>query len=227
MHRQALRGVVDQGVVSRFAGDRDIDRAGRHGQAAHAHKVGAGGAGFDGRPLAGSGVRGRGFLGLDRQREVHARQVQACRVCAAAVDARKGRQTIAAYEQLVHHHRGDRFVHAGGTGQVSELDAARALGQIQVAGQAHKAKGVHRQVAGRLEQLALRAVHRQIQATGDACCHRQGGLTRGVVDHRVIGTFGLVQLEGQALAAQGDAAQAAERGARGAGLRAGPAAAGV
>ena len=100
LNRQVLRGVVDQRVVGRFAGDRDVDGVGCRCQAFHTHKVRTGGAGFNGCPLAGCG-RG-GLLGGNGQRKVHARQLQARGGAAAAVDAGECSQARAANGQLVY-----------------------------------------------------------------------------------------------------------------------------
>ena len=227
MHRQALRRVVHQGVVRRLAGDLHADRAGIDRQARDADKACARGAGLECCPLARRLALRRCCFRQHRHRKVHTGQVQARRVAAAAVDTGKGAEVASAQQQLLDRHRVGRFVDVGRAGQIAQLDVARAAAERQCARDPEEAKGIDRQVARGLEQLASGPVHSQGQGVAGAGGHGQRRLAGRKIDHRVSRTLGLIQLERQALTAEAHPTEARQRNTGGRCLHTGPAARGV
>ena len=196
-------GLVDgQGDV--FSGDR---------QTVHAVEVGRGSAGLQRGPAA----LGVFFVAHQGKRKVNAAQAQALRVVGARADAGEGAGVGGA-------ERDDSGLHERAVSQGHFL-VGTLKGELALRGE--EAKQVDGQLTAGAQQAALGAVHVERLAAAGAGEHAQAGLASAVVHHRVIGVFGRVQSHAEGAAAEGNAVHAAQGGAVGAGLQAGPAAAAV
>ena len=129
---------------------------------------------------------GIGLLAEERQTQFHIAELQAQLVRCAAIDTGKSGELAATHREHVHTQG-----FAGGLARRRRQgDALGALLKGQVAFELHKAIDIDLQMARDLRQVALGAVHAELEAAGRAGRHRQVGLACRIVDHQGALRFG-------------------------------------
>ena len=168
------QAVVDHRSVFSLAVHREAQFVDRDGQTVHAFKGSPPGRGLSGGPTA-CLLIARDLLGQKRQAQLHIREANT-----QFARTHKSFQVVAADQQHVHHHQGFIFLGGRVVFDASQFDLALFALDAKVAFNCHKTKQVQLKLASQAGQLAVCAVHAQLQAGFGAGGNHQLGLAVAV-----------------------------------------------